>query len=99
MSEFEFRREDALSSRKMRIRMFDGYTDDWADFVFKNRNSAVSTCEFDFVYGPIADDRVGLQIRKLKDGLIDRGEFLRRLVFLKGITYQYFSAQSYHFPF
>lgn len=35
-------------------------------------------------------DKVGLQIRKLKDGSIDKIEFLNRLKYMKGITYQYF---------
>ena len=31
-----------------------------------------------------------LQIRKLKDGAIDKKEFMERLKYMKGITYQYF---------
>jgi hypothetical protein len=42
------------------------------------------------VYGPIANDKVGLQIRKLKDGSIDRVELLDRFKYMKGITYQYY---------
>ena len=44
------------------------------------------------VYGPIADDDVGLLIRKLIGGLIDSDYFLQELKFKKGITYQYFFA-------
>lgn len=36
------------------------------------------------------NDKVGLQIRKLKDGSIDKTEFLNRLKYMKGITFQYF---------
>lgn len=46
--------------------------------------------EYDIIYGPIANDKVGLQLRKLKDGTIDKSEFLNRLKFMKGITFQYF---------
>lgn len=46
--------------------------------------------QYDIVYGPIANDKVGLQIRKLKDGSIDKAEFLNRLKYMKGITYQYY---------
>lgn len=46
--------------------------------------------QYDIVYGPIANDKVGLQIRKLKDGSIDKAEFLNRLRYMKGITYQYY---------
>lgn len=90
VSEFEFDKDQALASKVLNVRLFDGYTDEWADFVFKNRQTDISPCEYDFVYGPIADDRVGLQIRKLNDGIINRDEFLRRLMYMKGITFQYF---------
>ena len=36
-----------------------------------------------------ANDRVGLQIRNYRLGNIDRKEFLRRLQYMKGITFQY----------
>ena len=41
---------------------------------------------FDVVYGPIANDRVGLQIRNYRMGHIDKQEYLRRLHYMKGIT-------------
>ena len=44
---------------------------------------------YDVVYGPIANDRVGLQIRNYRLGNIDKKEFLRRLKYMKGITFQY----------
>lgn len=44
------------------------------------------------VYGPIANDDVGLLIRRLTAGLIDVDKFLEELKFKKGITFQYFFA-------
>ena len=76
----------------MSFRSFDGYTEEWADFVYLNRDeSIVPPYEhpYDVVYGPIANDRVGLQIRNLREGNIDKKEFLRRLKYMKGITFQY----------
>ena len=35
-------------------------------------------------------DKIGLQIRKFKDGSIDKAEFLNRMKYMKGVTYQYF---------
>ena len=49
----------------------------------------VSYDNFDVVYGPIANDRVGLQIRNYRLGNIDKKEFLRRLKYMKGVTFQY----------
>ena len=40
--------------------------------------------------GPIANDRVGLQIRNYVEHNIDFPTFLERLKYMKGITFQYF---------
>lgn len=44
---------------------------------------------YDVVFGPIANDRVGVQVRNFREGNIDLAELLRRLEFMKGITFQY----------
>ena len=89
VTRFEFDRT-VLNCSDLNVKIFDGYSEEWADFVFANRDGDRHTVQYDIVYGPIANDKVGLQIRKLKDGTIDRKEFLNRLRFMKGITYQYF---------
>lgn len=83
--------ESHLLDGSLNYLSFDSYTEDWANFVFKNRNEAEDfQHEYDVVYGPIANDRVGLQIQKYEDGSIDMNEFLNRLKYIKGITFQYF---------
>lgn len=59
---------------------------------FANRNnpSSVSVHNYDVVIGPIANDRVGLQIRKYMDEEIDLPTFIERLKYMKGITIQYY---------
>jgi hypothetical protein len=89
VTEFQFD-EKLMSSSEMKIKVFKDYSSEWADFVLANRDGSQSVEYYDIVYGPIADDRVGLQIRKLKDGSIDKDEFLHRLKYMKGITFQYF---------
>ena len=39
---------------------------------------------------PIAHDKVGVQIRNFMEGNIDFDTFLKKLAFMKGITFQYF---------
>lgn len=85
---FEFD-EAIMDTNSLGIKVFNDYSEDWADFVFTNREGNEAG-QYDIVYGPIANDKIGLQIRKLKDGSIDRAEFLNRLKYIKGITYQYF---------
>jgi len=42
-----------------------------------------------FVYGPIANDRIGAQITRYRQGYITFDEFLHRIQYIKGITFQY----------
>ena len=88
VTRFEFD-EALIHSQVLRTKVFLEYSEEWADFVFANREGR-EVEPYDIVYGPIANDKVGLQIRKLKDGTIDKSEFLDRLKYMKGITYQYF---------
>lgn len=88
VSRFEFD-NTITSDSSLKVLRFEEYSEEWADFVLKNRDG-VATEKYDIVYGPIANDKVGLQIRKLKDGSIDKKEFLNRLKYMKGITFQYF---------
>ena len=78
-----------MNSSELCIKIFDEYSVEWADFVFANREGD-AVKQYDIVYGPIANDKVGLQIRKLKDGSIDKVEFLNRLKYMKGLTFQYY---------
>lgn len=88
VSKFEFD-ESVMEGNSLHIKIFESYSEEWADFVLANRDGkAVES--FDIVYGPIANDKVGLQIRKLKDGSIDKAEFLNRLKYMKGVTFQYY---------
>lgn len=88
VTKFEFN-DSMMQSLDLRTKIFNGYSEEWADFVFANREG-LEVEQYDIVYGPIANDKVGLQIRKLKDGSIDKGEFLHRLKYMKGVTFQYY---------
>lgn len=89
ISIFEFD-ENIITNNTLKVKVFQDYSEDWADFVFANREGLDNVEEYDIVYGPIANDTVGLQIRKLKSGNIDKAEFLNRLKYMKGITFQYY---------
>jgi len=84
--------ERLLTDGSLSFQRFDDYTDEWGDFIYLHRDESYDPPymhSFDVVYGPIANDRVGLQIRNRRLGNIDREEFLRRLKYMKGITFQY----------
>ena len=85
---FEFDKE-AMLKANLKVLFFENYSEEWLDFVISNREGK-ATKHYDFVYGPIANDKVGLQLRKYKDGSINKQELMDRLKYMKGITFQYF---------
>lgn len=88
--EYEFD-ELILRNGALRVKRFEEYSREWADFIFMNRNATTLDAMhgYDIVYGPIANDRVGLQIRRFQDNAIDIDEFVTALKYMKGITFQY----------
>ncbi len=78
-----------LESSGLKTKRFDSYSEEWLDFIIANREGH-KVEKYDFVYGLIADDKVGFQLRRYKDEIIDRQELLERLKYMKGITFQYF---------
>ena len=82
----------ASMGNDIKIKTFDEYSEEWAEFVLLNRKNRNDTPlhDFDIVYGPIADDKIGQQIRKFMDGEITMETFIERLKYIKGITYQYY---------
>lgn len=84
--------ERVLKDGTLKVKEFDSYSKEWAEFVFANRlsTSGNSTHDYDVVIGPIANDRVGVQIRKYFNKEISIETLLDNLKYLKGITFQYF---------
>ena len=82
--------EQQLSSLK--VLRFKEYDEEWAKFILLNRNNPSQTAahDFDVVIGPIANDRVGLQLWRYESGSIDLQTLVKRLSYMKGITIQYF---------
>lgn len=88
VTSFEF---DESALDMLNIKRFDGYTQEWAEFILMNRNnnSDKPAHDFDIVIGPIADDGVGTQIRRLSRGFITFDAFLDELKYSK-VSIQYF---------
>ena len=91
VTKFEFD-ENLLKNGSLKVLSFSEYSKEWADFVFKNRNqeNQLFSHDYDIVTGPIANDKVGAQIRRFVEGDISFDTFLERLKYMKGITFQYF---------
>ncbi|MCM1222207.1 MAG: DUF3990 domain-containing protein [Lachnospiraceae bacterium] len=91
ITKFEFN-ESILKGNKLKVLSFSEYSKEWAEFVFENRNQENQSFMhgYDIVIGSIANDRVGIQIRRFIEGDISFETFLEKLKFMKGITFQYY---------
>lgn len=76
----------------LRVLRFDSYSEEWAKFILLNRNNptGLPAHNYDVVVGPIADDRVGVQLWRYETRAIDLPTLVRNLQYMKGITIQYF---------
>lgn len=75
----------------LKIKVFEGYSKEWAEFIMMNRRnkSDEPIHDYDIVYGPIADDKVGLQISRYQLQYIPMEELIRQLSFIRP-TFQFF---------
>ena len=88
VTSFDF---DESALNVLNVMRFDGYSKEWAEFILLNRNNSsdVPAHDYDIVVGPIADDGVGTQIRRLSRGFITFDAFLEGLKYSK-VSIQYF---------
>lgn len=82
---------DETLFQQFRYKRFEDYSTEWAHFVYDHRTepNGLTLHDYDIVYGPIANDRIGAQIARFKQGYITFDEFLQRIKYIKGITFQY----------
>ena len=81
--------------KTLQILCFEGYSLEWAQFVLGNRKNRTrqQIHNYDIVSGPIADDVVGYQIRRIEEGIINEEQFLEEIKF-HTITMQYLFATA-----
>lgn len=89
---YEFDDSILCSNSDLMIRVFDDYCVEWAEFVLMNRNNNTDTPAhpYDIVVGPIADDTVGVQIRRFINGYIPMNVLIEELRFSGNHAVQYF---------
>ena len=90
LTSYEFD-DGLLRNPDLNIKVFDSPCEEWALFVLANREASLTgyTHDYDIVVGPIADDGVGTQIRRLSRGFITFDAFLEELKYSK-VSIQYF---------
>ena len=89
VQEYEFD-ESLLSSKDLKVKIFKGISNEWAEFIIVNRKAKGKRVhDFDIVIGPIADDSVVFQINLFMLQFITIEELVKRLEYKK-LNSQYF---------
>ena len=84
--------DSAMTDGLLKVKRFEAYTEEWAEFVLRNRDRKTQQPfhDYDIVYGPIADDGVVRQMRRFEMGAITLKELLQELQYPPKITFQNF---------
>lgn len=93
VSAFDFD-DSVLSKNNLNIKIFDDYSVEWAEFILMNRKNLSDSPAhpYDIVIGPIANDTVGVQIRRFIMGYISIERLIEELKFKGNHSVQYFFA-------
>ncbi len=72
---------------------FDSPNEEWIDFVYANRNDRNFVHKYDFVYGPVANDRVYAAFALYESGILGKQEVIKELK-----TYTLVDQLLFHTP-
>jgi len=91
LTSYQFDDSVLFKPSELKVKVFEGYSREWAEFIMMNRRNKTlqQAHEYDIVYGPIADDKVGLQISRYQLQYIPMEELIRQLSFIRP-TFQFF---------
>jgi hypothetical protein len=83
ITEYDFN-EYAYKYDKLKVLVFESYSEEWFDFVLLNRgNMTKQAHDYDIVEGPVADDQVATRRFHYQEGRITKQPFLEELQFKK----------------
>jgi len=84
ITEFEFN-EYAFEDKDFKVLRFENYTDEWLDFVVKNRASIASKPmhDYDIIEWPVANDDIAARIYDYLNGDVAKEVFIEELRFKK----------------
>lgn len=87
--------EQWLQSPDLKIRIFQNVSEEWAEFILKNRTSHGRRLhDFDIVIGPVADDGVVYQLNLYMQRLITLDALVRELSYKKINNQYYFGTEK-----
>ena len=73
--------ENAYENCNLNVLRFDGYNEEWLDFIVANRSPNATAHDYDIVEGPVANDDIAQRIFIYLSGKISKEEFLKELKF------------------
>lgn len=83
---------------------FEEANENWLDFVSNNRNQIVTALDYDFIYGPVANDTIFRTFIAYQNGILTKEETIKRLkirplynqlVFCTEKSLEYLNFQNY----
>ena len=88
---YSFDENNLITPSALNVKIFEKCSAEWAEFILLNRQNRTrqQAHTFDIVYGPIADDKIGLQLSRYQLRYIAMDELVRQLTFIHP-TFQYF---------
>lgn len=84
--------ENALQNLNCLI--FDSPSEEWVDFVMKNRTQKGFTHSYDIVYGPVANDRVYAAFALYEGGLLNKQNLIAELKTYKLVDQYLFHTEA-----
>lgn len=87
--------EAHLTDGSLSVKIFEGYSEEWAEFIVANRSRKTKGLnhDYDVVIGAIADDKVGVQLFRYMKEYIDLPALIRNLQYVKLTTQYYFGTE------
>ena len=85
---------DEVAMQEMNTLLFDTPTEEWVDFVMKNRTQKGYVHEYDIVYGPVANDRVYASFALYEGGLINKQTLISELKTYKLVDQYLFHTEK-----
>lgn len=85
---------DEEEIKRMRLLIFEKPTEEWVNFVMKNRTERGFTHNYDVVYGPVADDSVYTQFTLYEGGIISMPTLIQELKTYKLVDQYLFHTEE-----
>lgn len=80
--------------KRMRLLIFEKPTEEWVNFVMKNRTERGFAHDYDIVYGPVADDSVYTQFTLYEGGIISMPTLIQELKTYKLVDQYLFHTEE-----